>query len=348
MTSTTTRRLVRAAALSLAPAAMVSVAAPSFAGDSATAPGSETVARAGTGALVDKTLSARTVLTSTSGKKLTLSIGATGSSQGTRVTIGLGQGSESHMWTFKARATDFKVGSTGAGTLTLSNTQTGNRGKLSLKFSPIEAFRKKSCGGQLASKSRKMSVSGIAYFKTGTKAWGNVGRSASSIKLAGGNNVTWTYDVECPTPGGSTPACSKATTWSAFVSDGTTMTSIGGSSNGTSASVSAFRNVTLSTPAGASRFDMTSRSVPVPTFSSTGSSASLVARSGGGSMTVNGDGGWVDDYACRNGSSTVTGHDTSWYGTVTNDSPAFSVPAQVFGAFSVPSDSTGTIGRSTF
>jgi len=250
------------------------------------------------------------VLTSTSGKKLALTVGATGDAKGSTVTIGLSQGKESHLWSFKARAADLKVGSTGAGTLTLSSTQTGSRGKLNLKFSPVEAFRTKTCGGQVASKSRKMAVSGIAYFKTGTQAWGNVGRSTRAIKLAGANTVTWTYDVTCPTPA-STPACSKVTTWSAFASTGSRMTSISGSSNGTSASVTAFRSVTL-TPAGASRVDLVTRSVPVPAFDQSGSSATLVATSGTSSLTVDGDGGFGSDYPCRSGSSTVTGHDTSF------------------------------------
>ena len=343
MNTTTSRRLARLAAVSLCPVALVSVTAPGWAAD---ASDSSTVARAGTGALVSKTLSARTVLTSTSGKKLALTVGATGDAKGSTVTIGLSQGKESHLWSFKARAADLKVGSTGAGTLTLSSTQTGSRGKLNLKFSPVEAFRTKTCGGQVASKSRKMAVSGIAYFKTGTQAWGNVGRSTRAIKLAGANTVTWTYDVTCPTPA-STPACSKVTTWSAFASTGSRMTSISGSSNGTSASVTAFRSVTL-TPAGASRVDLVTRSVPVPAFDQSGSSATLVATSGTSSLTVDGDGGFGSDYPCRSGSSTVTGHDTSWFGSATNGSPAFQVPAQILGGFGVPNGSTATIGRSTF
>jgi len=297
----------------------------------------------------DKTLSARTVLTSTSGKKLTLTIGATGSSAGTNVMIGLAQGSETHMWSFRAKATDLKVGSTGAGTLTLSSTQTGNRGKLSLKFSPVEAFRTRTCGGKVASKSRKMAVSGIAYFKTGTTRWGSVGRSATSIKLAGPNSVTWTYDVDCPTPGGgSLPTCSRATTWSAFHSNATTFTSVSGSSNGTKATVSALRSVQLGTPAGASRVDIVSRTVPLPILTPSGDTTTLVAKGTTGSMTIAGDGSFDNDYQCRSGSTTHTGHDTTWVGEATNNSPAFAVGAQVFGAFKVPNGVDASIRKASF
>lgn len=348
MTSTTNRRLARVAALTLAPLALATVSAPGFAADAGTADAG-TAARGNTGALTGKTLSARTVLTSTSGKKLAYTIGATGSSSGTTVTIGLAQGKETHMWSFKARASDFKVGSTGAGSLVLSNTQTGNRGRLSLKFSPVAAFRTKSCGGKVASRSRAMAVSGIAYFKTGTRAWGNVGKSTRSIRLAGGNSVTWTYDVDCPTPGGGggLPTCSRATTWSAFHSSATTFTSVSGSTNGTTASVSAVRSVRIN-PAGASRLDLVTRAVPVPTFTPSGEKATLLARGTSGTMKIAGDGGYTTSYQCRSGSTTRTGTDTSWYGAATNNSPAFAVSAQVFGAFTVPNGVTATIGKASF
>ncbi len=79
------------------------------------------------------------------------------------MTVGPGQGSESHQWSFRARTPDLVIGSTGAGRLTLSTAQTGNRGRPSLRFSPRGTVRQRACGGRVAGKSRPMVVSGIAY-----------------------------------------------------------------------------------------------------------------------------------------------------------------------------------------
>src|SRR5699024_5891656 len=132
----------------------------------------------------------------------------------------------------------------------------------------------------------------------------------------------------------SLPTCSRATSWSAFYNNATTFTSVSGSSNGTTASVSALRNVQLK-PAGATRLDIVSKAVPVPTFDPKGDKATLLAKGTSGSMTLAGDGGFSNSYQCRSGSTTKTGSDTSWYGATTNNTPAFAVGAQVFGAFKV-------------
>ena len=344
MNPTSTQRRARLAALALCPVAVMT-SAPAWAATSPD-PADSAVARAGTGALVSKSLSARTTLTSTSGKKLALTVNATGTSSGSTVMVGLAQGNESHLWSFKARAADLQIGSTGAGTLTLSSTQTGQRGRLNLKFSPTDTVRKQTCGGQVASRTRPMAVSGIAHFKTGTASWGTVGSTTRTIAFSSNERVTWSYDVTCSTP---PPVCTRVISWSAFHSTASTTQGVSGSSNGTTASVTAYRSTTLTAPAGASRTDLvTVRSAALPTFSTAGSSATLTARSGGGSLTVQGDGAYGSSSPCRSGTTTTTSTQTSWFGSATNGSPAFKVPAQVFGAFSVPTGATASISRQTF
>ena len=338
----TSNHLVRLAALSLCTAGAVGTIG-TVATTTAWAAGSDVPARSG--AQSSSTLAARTVLTSTTGKRLTLSVTASGTSRGSTVTIGVAQGNESHLWSFKARAADVKIGSTGGGTVTLSNAQTGNRGRLSLRITPQATIGTRRCGTQVVSRSRPVAVSGIAFFTTGT-AWGNVGRSTRAIALAGANNVTWAYDVTCPT---STPSCTTSLTWSTFRSTATSTEGISGSSNGTTASITAFRSLTLSVPAGASRTDVvTVRSAPVPTFSQDGTSASLTATNGTGRVSVAGSGGFSDSSPCRTGTTTGTQQDTSWFGTATNGATPFRVGAQVLGAFTVKDGSTASISRSTF
>lgn len=300
----------------------------------------KSAARTDTGALVSKGFTARTVLTSTSGKKLALTIGASGNSGGSSVSIGLSQGRESHTWSFQAPASALKVDSTGAGTLVLSSAQTGNRGKLNLKFSPSGAVKKRMCGTKLASKSRPMDVSGIAFFKTGTQPWGNVGSATRSRAFNGAANVSWAYDVTCTTAPAS---CTSYLSWSSWKFGSTTMTGVSGTRRGTSASAMGFRSTTLPSPAGASRTDIVSlASVPLPTFSGDVDNASVIAKNGTGSLTVAGQNGYATDVPCGSNDSAKV---TSWNGTVTNGSTAFRIPAQVFGAFTVPNGTSGSITR---
>ena len=334
----TTNRLVRLAAVSLCAAGVVATTP-------AWAQPSDVTARSGTGALVARTMSARTVLTSTTGRKLTVSVSATRTSNAGTVTIGVAQGAESHVWSFRARAADVAIGSTGGGTVTLSNTQTGNRGRLSLKLTPKDTIRTSRCGTQVASRTRPVAVAGIAFFKTGT-TWGTVGRATRTISLAGANRVTWSYDVTCPAP---TPVCARGLSWSTFRSTSTSTEGISGRSNGTTASITAFRSVTLAAPTGASRVDVvTVRSAPVPTFTQDGSSASLTAANGAGRVSIAGGGGFGTGSPCRTGTTTATQQDTTWYGAATNGATPFKVAAQVLGGFSVQDGATASISRQTF
>ncbi|MDR7361503.1 hypothetical protein [Nocardioides marmoribigeumensis] len=152
------------------------------------------------------------MLISTAGKKLVLTIGASPSSQGSDVTVGLAQGTESHVWSFRARASDLGIGSTGAGTLKLPDSQTGTRGRLDLRFSPTDTARTRSCGGKVASRTRPMAVSGIAWFKSGASPWGNVGSAtrttsstaASMVGMSGstsGSTASITAHRSRPSPG---------------------------------------------------------------------------------------------------------------------------------------------------
>jgi hypothetical protein len=206
--------------------------------------------------------------------------------------------------------------------------------------------RKKTCGGQVASRTRPMAVSGIAHFKTATAAWGTVGSATRTTTFNSTKTVTWSYDVTCSTP---PPVCTRGLSWSAFHSTASTVRGVSGSSNGTTASVTAYRSTTLTAPAGASRTDLvTVRSAALPTFTTAGSAATLTARSGGGSLTAQGEGAFSNSSPCRSGTTTKTSTQTSWFGSATNGSPAFKVPAQVFGAFSVPDGSTASISRQTY
>ena len=323
-------------------ARILGVAAVTAAALHAVPAGAATSHRADTGALTSKSLTARTVLTSTSGKKLTLTVSGVGTSSGSTVSVGLASGNESHTWSFQAPASALKVGSTGAGTLVLTNVQTGNRGTLNLRFSPAGAIRKRTCNGKLASASKPVSVSGIAFFKTGTRPWGNVGRATKAISFGSTRAVGWTYDVTCATP----PApCTEYLSWSSWQFGSTVMQGVSGTRRGTTASAMGFRSTTLASPKGASRTDVVSLpKVALPTFAGDTSAASVTAKNGTGSVTVAGTDGFGYDVQCGSGG---TARLTQWQGTATNGSTAFRIPAQVFGAFSVPNGTAASIMRQT-
>ena len=83
-------------------------------------------------------------------------------------------------------------------------------------------------------------------------------------------------------------------------------------------------------------------SVPLPTFSGNLDNASVLAKVGTGSLTVNGQNGYATNVPCGSGDSATV---TSWSGTATNGSTALKVPAQIFGAFSVPNGTSASITR---
>ncbi|MDR7360634.1 hypothetical protein [Nocardioides marmoribigeumensis] len=296
----------------------------------ATAAGDPAASTSARSTLTGKSMYARTTLTSTSGKKIVFSVSGYSYSDGTTVSLSMANGTESHSWSYKARAADLTMDSTGKGTLTLTSTQTGDRGRVKLSFRPTDPAKTTSCGGQVSSKTRKVAVSGIAFAKSATKAWGNVGKASSSITFGTGS-VSWSYDNPnpCPSP---KPPCASSLSWSVTRSSATSYQGISGYRTGTKASAYAYRNVKLSSPAGAYRSDSRSlSSVTLPTFKGTAASATLVAKAGGGSATLTGKNGYSYTNPCG---TSGTLKSTSWsQATAKNGSPALKIPTQIYPAF---------------
>lgn len=345
MTSLGTTRLARLAALCIGPIAFLSVMTPSSANEPVdpTEPPAR-VTGDDTGKLMSKGMSAHTVLTSTSGKKLKLSVHASDYSEGTSVTVSLSRGKESHSWHYDA-GDALKIEPDGGGTLQLTSAQTGDRGKLDLKFSPTKPATTKTCGGKVAYKSRPMAVTGIAQAKTETKAWGTVGSATKALTFQGAGSVYWSYDVTCSDSHGT---CEKSLGWSASNFTESGWTYVSGRSAGKSSTISGYRSVQLSKPEGASRSDSVTRPAPQPTFSSSGNTATMTAEGSKGTLTVEAANPFDDTYSCKAGTTEKTQKSKSWSGTATNGSKAFIVGAQIFGAFKVPNGSSGYISKLTY
>lgn len=339
-----TRRSAVATALSIASLALVTVASAvtsTAAADPGALPGApgSTSARADVASQSGVVVTARTVMTSSTGEKLTFDVTGLRSTQGSTVLVALSQQGESHSWSFPAKASDVAVNGKGAGRITLSSTAMGGLGALDLTFSPSGAVKKQTCQGDLASKRRPVAVRGTAQLRTGTSGWGDVG-SAKKATAFRSSQVLWSYDAECPA---AEVPCEDALSWSGFDTAGDVVSGISGSVVGGRSSLTAYRTTPLPAPAGASRTDLlTVTGAPAPTLSGEGEERTLRASLGDGSLDIAGFPSSTETSPCGSG-RTVT--ETRWFGTVANGPRPLTVPAQVFGDVTLPDEAFGTFTR---
>lgn len=339
-----TRRSALATALSVASVALVTAAgaatSPAAADPDPSMPDVLSAARADAAAQTGTLVSARTVLTSTTGKKLTLDVTGFRSSEGSTVVVALSQQGESHSWSFPAKASAVAINGKGAGTIDLPAQAMGGAGKLALTFSPSGAVKKQTCQGSLASKRRPVSVRGVAQLKTGTAGWGDVG-SAKKPTTFRTSQVMWSYDAECPAPAAP---CVDTLSWNGFDTAGQVVTGISGSVVAGDSSLTAYRSTPLAAPAGAYRTDLvTVPDAPAPTLSGPEDEKTLRAELGDGSLSIEGSAAGTETSPCESGDTLA---ETSWFGTVSNGTRAFTVPAQVFGDFTLADDAFASFTRS--
>ena len=297
------------------------------------------VSRAGssqTGTLV----TARTQLTSTAGEKLLLDVTGFRSSRDSTVVVALTQGGESHSWSFPAKSGDVVVDGQGAGRITLSPTAMGGLGKIALTFEPFGGVKKQTCQGSLVSKQRPVAVRGLAQIKTGTSAWGDVG-SAKKARTFRASQVLWSYDADCPV---SDVPCTDTISWNGFESVGQVVTGISGTDSGGDSSLTAYRTGPMASPSGAYRTDVVIvAGAPALTLSGSEDEMTLRATLGDGSLEIQGSTPITESAPCGAG-GTLT--ETSWFGTVTNGTRPLTVPAQVFGDFTLQDDAFASFTRS--
>lgn len=287
---------------------------------------------------------ASTTIVSTTGKRLKVSVsGSRESGEGARMSVTVANiaGTESHDFSFPKAS--LSVSSTGSGTGALSGTQSGGRAKIQLKFSPDGAMTSRKCQGQVYGKSRPLKVGGVMWFSIGS-TWGRVGSKTRPMKFGAQSAVNWSYDVGCP-PTGEQDPCRASLNWSVstpYSSSG--FSTIFGFKASSKVSVTGSRQVRLSKPAGATRFDYANRTgVKAPAMSTSGSTTTLaVFAPGGKGRIVSRTEGWnPGPQTCRGG----TQNTTNWSGTFVQGSPTVKVPASAFGAITVPNGESGYFSR---
>lgn len=268
---------------------------------------------------------------SSKGKKLTVSVGASKSTQAS-FYIGLSVSGESHTWSFPAAKSSVKISSSGAGSAKLSAKKTGGLGMLSLKMKPAGKFKSYKCGGKVYSKSRNVKVTGKLYFNTKTK-WGAVGSKRKAFKFNLSRRVTVSYDVSCP-PTEYPDPCTTSVSWNGSVSKPKSYMSISGGKTGKNSSVYAYRSVQLK-PKGAIRSDSVTKRVAAPVLSvKADKNATIKVR---GTTTGTGTGKSAHEgYDYTDDCDTGTQHRMSWSGSFTNAKKPLVVSAQVFGSFKLP------------
>lgn len=287
--------------------------------------------------------SAFRTLRSSSGKRLRLSIYVSRQSGAKpNVTVGLthARGGETHSWNFTAGSRAFRMDATGTGRLRLSGAQTGGRGKVRLSFKPDGRFGYDRCGGKVAVKTRPLAVSGVAFFSSGTKAWGRVGKRRGSIRFARATG-TWSTGVSCPAPEEKCKAGIKLTWYAADHGDASTYLT-GGKYAG-DWRLTAARRTTLAKPAGAVRTDVVYvTGLPAPRLLiHVDSSAQLNVKAKTGGLFISAPPSSPQSRPCGG----LTETRTSWFGTVTNDPTPLTVKAAVYGSIRMPDGAAAVFTR---
>jgi hypothetical protein len=202
-------------------------------------------------------------------------------------------GSEMHSWSFKLTTTSISYNSsTGKGTVTTATKQLGSFGLIKLTLTRTASARHVACTSGSETRT-PISVKGILHFVPGG-TWGSFGSSTASFTFPAGSNVL--VDTGCTRPS-STPICYTATTWSSQSLSVRTRTgtvigsqSVSGAKNFVAGravgSVAGIRNVSLSSPAHATRFDFLTAPAPVPVGPTATSPYTLSATTKSGTLAT--------------------------------------------------------------
>lgn len=348
------RRLLRAGAMStglIAAAALALAALPSSAqaAPHATTPKIQSVSVSGEHAKV-KSSKHKTLSVSVSGSNSTneplrpavprahaIHRTAAGSSTQGNLDVTLSNASEFHQWDFSVPTSALVVKSSGKGTYKVPATKLSPFGTVKLSFAPKGKPTLLKCEGTTVSKVQKVTLSGTFFFDTrsGKHGWGTVGSKKSKFTFTSNATVEWSYVTTASCQPDFTSFCQTSTFWDAFTENGDLQGAVVPRKG-----VSASRQVKLSKPAGAFRYDNKSAGVKSETFSSTSTTATLTVTGNGssstGSATITGSDPNTFSNPC--GKTGQTQNMTSWNGTFTNGSK----PLEVHDIFGVIGAKTGS------
>lgn len=265
---------------------------------------------------------------------------------------------ETHEWDFPVSASALKLTRSGQGWLQVPPQKILPYGIVKLTVTPSGKPKTDSCAGAATDRVQPVRLAGAFYFdtkSTGAHKWGVIGSKNVRKKFlfSGLGNVTWFY----PEPAGGTGCgsdddtglpCSGSLFWDDPVGDvdlsGVTVTGAN--------LIEASRNVQLPTPVGASRADeLTGIGAPpvlttTPDAANPASQDASLAVSGDtgavGSATItSADPGQTQSLPCDGGTTGETASVSLWQGcTFTNGTTPLAVPAEIFGAISVPDTNT--------
>lgn len=234
----------------------------------------------------------RTGVTTTKGKRVTVSVsGFRGIAGGMRtvvparasnsqLAIGISRAGESHHFGFAIPDSALSLSKSFSGKIAPGTDNTLPIAKLNLTATPRGAATTTKCAGKVTSRTQPLTLSGVFYLNTrsGTNGWGAVGSTTKPFSFSTTATATRYYDAgDCETPYPN-PACESSTYW--------TLSSSAATLNGTGKRVTAIRTVNLTKPAGAARSDVrtaTARSA-VLTQNNETKTARLVITGNGGSI----------------------------------------------------------------
>ena len=300
-------------------------------------------------------------VTTTTGQhlKMILAVSASGSHTQALVIVHhgpLGSAPEQHLWTFPvSRASMAFNGSSGHANV---GSQLAPYGTFSLSFTKVSTTTKQ-CANQAKQPTQvtttKVRLSGVVNLAlrnpNAASSWGSIrlGSASAPYAFSGYSRYIATTNGSCgvSNTAAAPPTCYSGWTW--WPAPDVYVVSGGSIANGTSSLSGVYlsRTVTLTQPAGASRFDYMAIAVPPLTVSTNGAATTLTVRtastsSGTATLRISGAATpQVQTFSCRvRGSSTA--HQEvlrTWYVDWRNGNTPFAVTPVIGAAIKVP---TGT------
>jgi hypothetical protein len=251
--------------------------------------------------------------------------------------------SEGHLWSFPIGKRAFVPKSSGAGSFR-TGSAFGAYGSVAVTFTPTASKRIEVCNATNYVRDQTERVRGTFFFdshSTGRHAWGKVGSKTKAFSFKGQTNLFTGYSSGLCTPKTSVGACYSQVSWSATtVTDKPQSKSVtfSGSVGDGPTDMDATREVNLSAPKRAQRFDFVYGKEPAPVLTTSGQAGTVKVTTAGGSFggsgTIKSSDGMVQKPTkCKTG----TLKETEWnVATFTPGASTLRAREQIFGTISLP------------
>jgi len=280
---------------------------------------------------------------SSTGHRLRLQVSASRFGSDSRISVVAETRSraEQHRWDFPVPRRAISLSDRGRGRIHLSSKRGGGHATLWLKVVPHGDSTYSKCHGKIATRTRRVTLTGTVLLHTGSHgkhAWGAVGSARRTWHFARHTKLTWTRSAADNCSGDlTTLPCRTTLLWLAS-GDPEDFRLMAGENKGSGSLIEGEHSVALARPKGATRTDSSTRAdASQASLTDNGSSVTMQAAFGAGTATMTSDTPQQTVVQrCAGGKKISVAF---WPGTYANGPTPIQVPEQIFGALTMPDGS---------